>query len=90
MSVPSFYQTYEELVSNPPRESPRYSFLVDGEDRWIDHHTAAIDGPVMHWDESDETVLHLYFLSYERHSLVRHFRLEFDEPSVSVAADSGL
>jgi len=57
MSVPPFYQTYEELVSNPPRESPCYSFLVDGEGRWIDHHTAAIDGPVMHCDESDETVL---------------------------------
>lgn len=90
IGVPPFYQTYEELVANPPRKSPYYSFLVDGEDRWIDHHTTAIDGPVMHWDEDNERLLHLYFLSYERHSLVRHFELEVEEPLISELAESVL
>jgi hypothetical protein len=35
----------------------------------------AVDGPVLHRDEADPGKLHLYLLSYERHSLVGHFVL---------------
>ncbi len=81
IGIPPFYQTYEELVRNPPQHSSYYSFLLDGNNAWLDHHTTAIDGPVMHWDEKNPATLHLYFLSYERHSLVRHFEIHLPELS---------
>jgi hypothetical protein len=46
---------------------------TESSDRWIDHHTFAIDGPVMHRDERDPDLLHVYLPSYERHSLIAHF-----------------
>ena len=45
IGVPPFYQSYEDLTASPPHESPYYSFLLDDENRWIDHHKAAVDGP---------------------------------------------
>ncbi len=53
IGVPPFFQGYEALLANPPQESPYYCFLLDADDRWIDHHKAAIDGPVMHRDAHD-------------------------------------
>ncbi|QGJ71628.1 Hypothetical protein PBC10988_33350 [Planctomycetales bacterium 10988] len=82
IGVPPFYQTYEDLQKNLPHESPFYSFLLDQEDRWIDHHTVAIDGPVLHQDLRDPNVVHLYLLSYERHCLVTHLKLKLP-PSYS-------
>lgn len=73
ISVPPFFQSYEELRENPPEQGPYVSVLLDAEDRWIDHHSFGIDGPVMHRDEKDPDVLHVYLLSYERHSLIGHF-----------------
>jgi hypothetical protein len=73
ISVPPFFQSYEELRQQPPHTSPYVSVLLDADDRWIDHHTVGIDGPVMHRDDKDPAVLHVYLLSYERHSLVGHF-----------------
>jgi hypothetical protein len=73
ISVPPFFQSYEELRENPPDQSPYVSVLLDADDRWIDHHSFGIDGPVMHRDERDANVLHVYLLSYERHSLIGHF-----------------
>jgi len=73
IGVPPFYQNYGDLQASPPHESPYYSFLLDEENRWIDHHKAAIDGPVMHRDEDDPNLVHLYLLSYERHTLIAHF-----------------
>jgi len=71
--VPPFFQSYEELEKNPPHQSPYISVLLDAEGRWIDHHSFAIDGPVLHRDEKDPNRLHAYLLSYERHSLIAHF-----------------
>lgn len=81
IGVPPFYQSYENLKSDPPYKSPYYSLLLDDQDRWINHHEVAIDGPVMHRDESDPNLVHLYLLSYERHSLVGHFLIPLDEVS---------
>ena len=78
IGTPPFYQTYADLVANPPAETPYYSLLVDGGDRWIDHHTTAVDGPVMHRDAADPGLIHLYLLSYERHTLVAHFEIRID------------
>lgn len=72
IGVPPFFQSYEELERNPPQVSPYVSVLLDGQDRWIDHHSFAIDGPVLHRDEKDPGLLHVYLLSYERHSLIAH------------------
>lgn len=84
IGVPPFYQDYEDLLANDPQESPYYSVLLDGEDRWIDHHTVAIDGPIMHRDPSDPNLVHLYLLSYERHSLVAHIKITL--PPVIIAS----
>jgi hypothetical protein len=75
IAVPPFYQTYEELRINPPTDSPYYSFILNEKDEWLDHHSIAIDGPVMHRDVNDPDMVHLYLLSYERHTLVAHFVL---------------
>ena len=72
IGVPPFFQTEVALVANPPHQSAYFSVLLDPDDRWIDHHKTAIDGPVLHRDIADSNTLHLYLLSYERHSLVRH------------------
>jgi len=75
ISVPPFHQKYRELQNAPPRCSPYYSFVLDENDRWLDHHKLAVDGPVMHRDMNNPNLVHVYLLSYERHSLVAHYIL---------------
>jgi uncharacterized membrane protein YdjX (TVP38/TMEM64 family) len=79
IGVPPFYQSYEELEKNPPQRSPHVSVLLDEQGGWIDHHGFAIDGPVLHRDEKDPDLLHVYLLSYERHSLVAHLVISTGE-----------
>ena len=50
---------------------PRHSRSVST-GRWIDHHRFAIDGPVLHRDARNPDLLHVYLLSYERHTLINH------------------
>ena len=88
IGVPPFYQSYADLVASPPAESPYYSLMLDGNDEWIDHHTVAIDGPVMHRDAADPELIHLYLLSYERHTLVAHFTIRLGETPEPAAAAS--
>ncbi|NEO31364.1 MAG: hypothetical protein F6K36_13200 [Symploca sp. SIO3C6] len=78
IGVPPFYQSYEELKQNPPHESPYFSVLLDSKDQWIDHHSLAVDGPVMHRDQDNPNLLHVYLLSYERHTLVGHFLINLE------------
>lgn len=73
IGVPPFFQKYEDLEKNPPYQSPYFSMVLDGESRWINHHDMAVDGPVIHRDSNDPNLLHVYLLSYERHSLIAHF-----------------
>lgn len=75
IGIPPFYQSYEELTKSHPDESPFFSFLLDSKDRWIDHHRLAVDGSVMHLDQNNPNLLHLYLLSYERNTLIAHFLL---------------
>jgi hypothetical protein len=75
IGVPPFFQSYEELQRRPPDRSPYFSVLLDADDRWLDHHSVAIDGPVLHRDAKDPNLLHVYLLSYERHSLIGHFTI---------------
>ena len=88
IGVPPFYQNYADLLAADPMDSPYYSFLLDESNRWIDHHSAAIDGPVMHRDADDPTKLHLYLLSYERHTLVAHFVIPLRPELVATPSES--
>ena len=92
ISVPPFHQQYRDLQNEPPRCSPYYSFILDEYDRWIDHHKLAVDGPVMHRDEHDPDLVHVYLLSYERHSLVAHYVLPIprDVSATTPAAEEGV
>ena len=81
IGVPPFYQDYSDLERQPPYERPYFSMLLDSQNRWINHHDVAIDGPVMHRDIENPNRVHLYLLSYERHSLVGHFVLDLEEAS---------
>lgn len=72
IGTPPFFQKYDDLEQGPPPKAPFFSVLLDGDGKWIDHHSFAIDGPVLHRDEKDPDVLHVYLLSYERHSLIAH------------------
>nr|NGX42184.1 hypothetical protein [Chlamydiota bacterium] len=73
IGVSPFYQSYKDLELAPPSHSPYYSLLLDENDRWINHHEVAIDGPILHRDASNSNIVHLYLMSYERQSLVGHF-----------------
>lgn len=88
IGVPPFYQSYDNLLALPPQESAYFSVLLDENNRWIDHHKSAIDGPVLHRDASDPTKLHLYLLSYERHSLILHLVISTTQPAIQSAANN--
>jgi hypothetical protein len=70
---PSFFESYEELLADPPVRRSFYGFHLDAQDRWIDHHAVGVDGPLLHRDAEDPSSFHLYLLSYERHALLNHF-----------------
>jgi uncharacterized membrane protein YdjX (TVP38/TMEM64 family) len=72
IGVPPFFQSYDDLQKNPPDKSPYFCVMLDAEDRWINHHDLAVDGPVMHRDAKNPDLLHVYLLSYERHTLIAH------------------
>lgn len=78
IGVPPFYQSYEDLKNSHPQVTPYVSVMLDGDDRWIDHHSFAIDGPVLHRDEKNPRLLHVYLLSYERQTLVAHLTVPLD------------
>lgn len=73
---PSFFESYDEVVANPPIQRPFYGFHLDAQNRWLDHHAIGVDGPLLHWDADDPSLLHLYLLSYERHTLLNHIALK--------------
>jgi hypothetical protein len=72
ISVPPVTQSYSELERSPPYRSPYFSVLLDEAGGWLNHHRIAIDGVAMRRDPSDSRKLHLYLISYERHSLICH------------------
>ena len=75
IGTPKFYQDYSVLKKNPPQENPYYGFFLDENDGWIDHHSMAVDGPIIHRDAENPDLVHLYLMSYERHLLVAHYEL---------------
>ncbi|MGH9345285.1 MAG: hypothetical protein ACRD19_16185 [Terriglobia bacterium] len=85
IGVPPFFQSYDELERNRPDKSPYFSVLLDGRDRWINHHEVAIDGPVLHRDKFNPNLLHLYLLSYERHTLIGHYVIALNDKTTALA-----
>lgn len=81
IGVSPFYQDYKDLRAHPPAESTYYCLLLDKNGRWLNHHKIGVDGPVLLRDAHDPLLIHLFFLSYERISLVNHFafRLKQDK-----------
>ncbi|MBD2340570.1 hypothetical protein H6G64_26740 [Calothrix sp. FACHB-156] len=73
ISLPPFFQSYEDLQKNHPDESLFFSYLLDSQNRWINHHQLGVDGSIMHLDKDNPNLLHLYLLSYERNTLIAHF-----------------
>lgn len=88
IGVPPFYQDYAELTANPPADSPYYSFVLDSAGRWVDHHAMAIDGPVIHRDDRDPKLVHLYLLSYERHQLIAHYEIRLPSGDSATAVEA--
>lgn len=75
----SFYETYGASLKNPAKNNPYYGFVLDEEGRWIDSHYFGLDGPLFFWDNENKNLLHLYLLSFERHSYVGHFTFLFND-----------
>ncbi|NJO98818.1 MAG: hypothetical protein HC764_24780 [Pleurocapsa sp. CRU_1_2] len=75
IGVPPFSQSYEQLESNHPDQSPYFSVFLDSEGRWIDHNRLAVAGVAMHLDAKKPDLVHLYLLSYERSTLIAHFQI---------------
>lgn len=69
----TFYETYTHALTHPTKTSPYFCYLADSQNRWLDSHVIGIDGPLLHWDIHDSTILHLWIISFERHSLVGHY-----------------
>ena len=67
----SFYSNYSILQNTNHLESPYYAFLLDENHNWLDSHKIGIDGPLMHFDKQGK--LHIWILSFERHSFVGHY-----------------
>lgn len=72
----TFYETRKEHEAYSSKKSPYYAMLLDGEGKWLDSHKVGIDGPIMYWDK--QGLLHIWLLSFERHSLVGHYVLKLD------------
>jgi hypothetical protein len=85
ISVPPFFQNYEDLEKAPPGKLPYFSFILDAQNRWINHHEVSVDGSAMHRDDKDPNLLHVYLLSYERHALIAHFRIPLSEARTMAA-----
>ena len=84
IAIPPFMGSYDDQVKTPPWTTPYYSLLVDSGTRWLNHHDLALDGQVLHRDDKDPNLAHLYLLSYERHAILAHFRVPL--PAAVVAA----
>lgn len=69
----SFYTNYKDIIANPSDKNPYYGFLLDQNNNWLDSHTIGIDGPLLHFDKTNPNLLHLWILSFERHSFVGHY-----------------
>jgi len=72
----TFYETYEHCLTHSSLNSEYFSILTDENNKWLDSHFVGIDGPLLHWDENEEGLLHLWVLAFERHAFVGHYTIK--------------
>lgn len=72
-----FYQTYENAVKMPCLNNPYYGVIVNKDNMFLDSHTVGMDGPILFWDKDNDKLLRVMLLSFERHSFVGHFSIQF-------------
>ncbi len=78
----SFYESYSEMKKNSSLENPFYALLVDIDGNFIDSHKIGIDGPLFYFDKKSKK-LHLFILSFERHSFVGHYEFNVTKNELS-------
>jgi hypothetical protein len=71
----SFYETLEYQQKNLTKNNGFYCFLSDENDQWLDSHKIGIDGPLLHFDNLNPNLLHIWILSFERHAFVGHYTI---------------
>ena len=71
----TFYESLNLHQSSASKNNTYYAYLTDEEGKWLDSHKIGIDGPIVHFDIDFPHVLHIWFLSFERHALVGHYAL---------------
>ena len=73
----AFYESYDRMLVNPVGENPYYAVVTDENGLWFDSHALGIDGPLIFWDKDTDQLLHVLIMSFERHSFVGHFTIQF-------------
>jgi len=71
-----FYETSTAHNQLNSLENPYFAVLLDENGLWIDSHKIGIDGPLLHLDKEDPTILHVWLLSFERQALVGHYEIQ--------------
>ncbi|MGD1857503.1 MAG: hypothetical protein ACFB2W_24980 [Leptolyngbyaceae cyanobacterium] len=75
-----FTQDYEDLKATNPTENPFMSIVLDNEDRIVNYRgDIGLNGVVLHRDEANPNLLHVYPMSYERITLVGHYTVDLAE-----------
>ncbi|MDB3907508.1 hypothetical protein N9355_08545 [Crocinitomicaceae bacterium] len=72
----SFYESLKDFNHYNTAESDYYAYLTDANGNWLDSHKIGIDGPIIHIDENDPNLLHVWLLSFERHALIGHYLIQ--------------
>lgn len=74
----TFYETYAHCLENGSVDSKYFALLTDKQNHWLDSHYIGIDGPLLHWDNKDKNVLHIWILAFERHAFVGHYKIRIE------------
>ena len=72
----SFYESYSKHLSCNTAESQYFCVLVDENNYFLDSHLIGVDGPLLHFDDTDPNLLHLWILSFERHAFIGHYTID--------------
>jgi len=80
IGVPPFFQSYDDLQKQPPHQSPM-SACCSTATRNGSITTASVSMVLFCTaTKRSQTFLHIYLLSYERHSLIAHFTVSTPAP----------
>ncbi|MEM1251026.1 MAG: hypothetical protein AAGI69_01240 [Cyanobacteria bacterium P01_H01_bin.21] len=75
-----FTQDYEDLKRLNPAEQPFMSMVLDGDNRVVNYRMdIGLNGVVLHRDQENPDMLHVYPMSYERITLVGHYTVNLAE-----------